>query len=53
MKKFSIFVSALLAFAGATGLHAQGAWPAKPLKLIVPVTTGGPSDLVARISVRS
>ncbi len=28
---------------------AQGGYPAKPVKLVVPVTTGGPSDLVARI----
>ena len=28
---------------------AQASYPSKPVKLIVPVTTGGPSDLVARI----
>src|SRR5437879_903484 len=28
---------------------AQGGWPAKPIRIVVPVTTGGPSDLVARI----
>ena len=32
----------------ATGAFAQG-WPQKPVKLVVPVTTGGPSDLVARM----
>jgi hypothetical protein len=43
-----------LAAAAAIGLaaplsFAQGPYPSKPIKLIVPVTTGGPSDLVARI----
>ncbi|HUK05307.1 MAG TPA: tripartite tricarboxylate transporter substrate binding protein [Burkholderiales bacterium] len=39
-----------LAFAALPGpLRAQGAYPVRPVKIIVPVTTGGPSDLVARI----
>ena len=43
-----------LAAAATIGLaaplsFAQGPYPSKPVKLIVPVTTGGPSDLVARI----
>ena len=29
--------------------NAQSAYPSQPVKLVVPVTTGGPSDLVARI----
>jgi tripartite-type tricarboxylate transporter receptor subunit TctC len=33
----------------ASTAHAQTAYPTKPVKIIVPVTTGGPSDLVARI----
>jgi tripartite-type tricarboxylate transporter receptor subunit TctC len=28
---------------------AQNAYPSQPVKLVVPVTTGGPSDLVARM----
>ncbi len=31
---------------------AQQAFPSRPLKIIVPVTTGGPSDLVARLLAR-
>ena len=29
--------------------NAQSVYPSQPVKLVVPVTTGGPSDLVARI----
>ncbi len=29
--------------------HSQSAYPAKSIRFIVPVTTGGPSDLVARL----
>ena len=43
-----LMLSALLA-AAPFALHAQSAYPNKPIRLIVPVTTGGPSDLVARI----
>ncbi|MBS0337887.1 MAG: tripartite tricarboxylate transporter substrate binding protein [Proteobacteria bacterium] len=39
---------AALAFA-ALALPAFAQYPAKPVRIIVPVTTGGPSDLVARI----
>jgi tripartite-type tricarboxylate transporter receptor subunit TctC len=49
MKGLVTIATAVLAFATAAVGHAQGGYPAKPLKLVVPVTTGGPSDLVARI----
>lgn len=40
----------VLAAALAVFMHSTLAqYPTKPLKIIVPVTTGGPSDLVARI----
>jgi tripartite-type tricarboxylate transporter receptor subunit TctC len=39
--------ASLLAAPGAT--LAQSAWPTKTVRIVVPVTTGGPSDLVARI----
>src|SRR3954470_9044653 len=41
-----IFIALSLA---ASPAFAQSAYPSKPVKIVVPVTTGGPSDLVARI----
>jgi tripartite-type tricarboxylate transporter receptor subunit TctC len=43
---------ACLLVAGMGQAIAQGAFPSRPVKIIVPVTTGGPSDLVARILAR-
>jgi tripartite-type tricarboxylate transporter receptor subunit TctC len=45
---FATSVALLLLAAMPTAALAQS-YPAKPLRLIVPVTTGGPSDIVARI----
>ena len=42
------FVTASWFAIGAGSVDAQPAFPSKPIKIIVPVTTGGPSDLVAR-----
>jgi tripartite-type tricarboxylate transporter receptor subunit TctC len=49
MKNLAVLIAAVAFGLVAPGLGAQGSYPAKPVKLIVPVTTGGPSDLVARI----
>ena len=49
--KHHLFVASLsLALLAALPLAASAqSYPSKPLRLIVPVTTGGPSDIVARI----
>lgn len=49
MKQFALVAAAFLLGLAATIAPAQSAYPSKPVRLIVPVTTGGPSDLVARI----
>ncbi|MEY2682886.1 MAG: hypothetical protein RJA09_30 [Pseudomonadota bacterium] len=55
MSMFTLNRRQLLAAAGATagalGLpaaRAQGAWPSKPLRLVVPFAPGGSSEIVAR-----
>ena len=50
MKIRIVIAAALAVFMQTTFGQTPGAqYPTKPLKIIVPVTTGGPSDLVARI----
>src|SRR3989475_777095 len=36
------FVALFIALCVSAGAWAQGGWPAKPIRIVVPVTTGGP-----------
>jgi tripartite-type tricarboxylate transporter receptor subunit TctC len=48
MKASIAAVCALVAL-GASVVHAQSAWPSKPIRWIVPFPPGGPADVVTRI----
>ncbi len=42
-------LSLLLATLAAPAVLAQGAYPAKPVRLVVPFAAGGPNDVMARV----
>lgn len=42
-------IAICIAFLAASAAHAQGAWPAKPVTIIVPFSAGGGTDLGARL----
>lgn len=49
MRSFWIAIVSLAVYAVPTSAVGQPAYPTKSIRFIVPVTTGGPSDLVARL----
>lgn len=51
MKSIRLLIATTLALTSAQGLHAQGAWPEKPVRIIVPLPPGGPSDIVLRAAI--
>jgi len=44
----AIAAACALAAAAALHVHAQGTWPDRPVRIIVPLPPGGPSDIVLR-----
>jgi tripartite-type tricarboxylate transporter receptor subunit TctC len=54
MKPAHLLLTTALALTAATGLQAQvtsGSWPDKPVRIIVPLPPGGPSDIVLRAAI--
>lgn len=46
-----LVLAATLALVAAPSLHAQTVWPDKPVRIIVPLPPGGPSDIVLRAAI--
>lgn len=51
MKPIRLLIATALALTAAQSLHAQGSWPDKPVRIIVPLPPGGPSDIVLRTAI--
>ena len=52
MQRRAILATGLAALA-APVVHAQGAWPSRPLRLIIPYTPGGATDAMARLAAQT
>ncbi len=49
MRRRHLFSSTLVGLAAPAVLRAQGVWPDRPVRLIVPFPPGGSTDTIARI----
>jgi len=50
LQRATFFFAAVVAVAGTTGtVHAQNSFPSKPIRIVVPFTPAGTSDVLARM----
>jgi tripartite-type tricarboxylate transporter receptor subunit TctC len=49
LRILAALAAVLLAAAAAPLVHAQAAWPAHPVRMIVPFPAGGPTDVMTRL----
>jgi tripartite-type tricarboxylate transporter receptor subunit TctC len=49
VRRFAVLLSMFMCALGSGPVHAQGSFPERPLRLIVPFPPGGSTDIVARL----
>jgi tripartite-type tricarboxylate transporter receptor subunit TctC len=49
MRSLSKWAMGLLMLAASVAAHAQGAWPNRPVRMVVPFPPGGTTDIMARV----